>query len=96
MNDLDEKYFKIIKDIVAKYIKNARVVVFGSRVNGKNTHNSDLDIAIIADEKLDFKTMANIKMDIEESPIPFRVDIVDYNAVSDEFKRIIDTSCKDI
>ena len=81
---------KIILNIIKKYAKNCEVLVFGSRLKGTNKAFSDLDLAFICSEKLDLKKISRLKLKFEESDLPYRVDIVDYNVTSSEFKKIID------
>ena len=66
-----------------------KLYVFGSRV--KNTHKkfSDIDLCIVSDHPLADLVMAEIKERFQESSIPFKVDVVDYHSVSDDFKRLI-------
>lgn len=49
----------------------------------------DLDLAIDAGETLSIKELARIQYDFEESDLPWRVDVVDLNAVSDSFRKSI-------
>jgi hypothetical protein len=49
-----------------------------------------LDIAIDGHgKKLDFSTECAIKGDLEESDIPYRVDIIDLNAITLQFRQLI-------
>ena len=76
--------------IIKNYTENCEVLVFGSRLKGTNKPFSDLDLAFICKEKLDLKKLSMLKLKFEESNLPYRVDIVDYNKTSKEFKKIID------
>ena len=89
MLDVEAGHLEIVRKILRKYIPGAAVMAFGSRVTGTAVEYSDLDLAVIADAKLDFSTLGNIRMDFEESGLPFRVDILDWNAISPEFREII-------
>lgn len=78
----------IIKDIL-KNIPNT--YLFGSRTTGKNKKFSDLDICLkknISDYDYEI-----LKEKFEKSDLPFSVDIVEYNKVSDAFKKVIDKEC---
>jgi len=50
---------------------------------------SDLDLAIVGDKKINLKILADIKEAFEESELPYRVDVLDWNAISENFRKII-------
>ena len=79
---------KIIQKTVAKYIDpaSAFIFLFGSRALDRNKPQSDYDIGIYTGQKIPLVTIAKIKDDLEEYPIPVDVDVVDFAKVSDEFK----------
>jgi predicted nucleotidyltransferase len=75
----------IIHDILHDY---NQVYIFGSRVKGTYKPFSDFDVCIkqpLADYQVE---LLNEKF--TESDLPFKVDIVLYDQVSDEFKKRID------
>jgi len=39
-------------------------------------------------------TLARLKEDFEESDIPFRVEILDWNGISREFQKVIKRHCE--
>ena len=78
-----------IKNILKKHFPDAEFRAFGSRVSGKAKPYSDLDIAVVGKRELDFATLNNLKYAFEESELPFRVDIIDWNSTSESFKKII-------
>ena len=90
MLNIDEKYLKIIKDILKKYVPENEVRVFGSRLTDKAKSYSDIDIAIVGKSKIDRQTMIRLKEEFENSDIPFRVDVLDWHRISDSFKKIIE------
>jgi hypothetical protein len=51
---------------------------------------SDLDLAFVCDGGLDPRTRTLLEDAFSESDLPFRVDVIDYRAVSSEFRAIID------
>jgi len=71
-------------------VPNCEVRAFGSRVNGTNREYSDLDLAIVGEEKLGISVLGDVQEAFMESTIPFRVDVLDYNAVSEKFRKVID------
>ena len=64
-----------------------KVFLFGSRACGNARHYSDIDIGVIGNAKLSSIIKAEIEMELEESIVPYKVDIVDFYAVSAEFKK---------
>lgn len=68
--------------------KDYQVFLFGSRATGEARKWSDWDIGIKGKDRLPLLTMFQIKDDLENSNIPYRVDVVDLNRTSDKFKKI--------
>ncbi|PKL19111.1 MAG: hypothetical protein CVV49_02595 [Spirochaetae bacterium HGW-Spirochaetae-5] len=67
-----------------------KAIVFGSRAKGNHKNGSDIDIAVIAEE-LDFRKICQIGSRLDDLDLPYKVDIVDYNAISNkELKEHID------
>jgi predicted nucleotidyltransferase len=51
---LEDKWKMLIKETVRKYLGNdVRVFIFGSRAAGTNRKWSDVDVGVIAKEKID-------------------------------------------
>jgi predicted nucleotidyltransferase len=89
--DIQKDDQKILADILSAYLTHGEhVYVFGSRGKGTARKYSDLDIAIDAHgKKIDFSTECAIKGDLEESDIPYRVDIIDLNSITPHFRKLI-------
>lgn len=64
----------------------SKIFLFGSRAEGNYSRNSDIDIGVMA-EHIDQGVIIKIKEIIEESFVPFKVDIVDFSRVNDSFRR---------
>jgi type I restriction enzyme S subunit len=69
---------------------NVYVWVFGSRAKWTAKAYSDLDLALEGDAAIPAKSLAAFEVALEESTLPFKVDVVDMHAVSDSFRQIID------
>ena len=82
---------RAIKDILARHLSGAEVRAFGSRVSGKPKPYSDLDLAVLAPQKLDATRLEETRESFAESDLPFRVDILDWNAISEEVTPVIET-----
>jgi predicted nucleotidyltransferase len=63
---------------------------FGSRVHGRNLKpHSDLDLAILTDQPLSATRLLDLQQAFADSDLPFRVDIIDWAAISAEFRELI-------
>jgi uncharacterized protein len=75
---------KII-DLSKAVIPDASIWLYGSRVRGDFTSNSDVDLLLESSKgPIDFFTIAELKNVLSASDISHRVDVVDYNSISDE------------
>ena len=80
---------KKIKDILLKNLPgNVKIYLFGSGVTDYHSFNADIDVAILPEQDFNDNSIVKIKEIIEESSIPFKVDIVDLRNVDDNFKKI--------
>ncbi len=79
----------IISGILAAHVPDVEVRAFGSRVDGVPKDYSDLDLALVGEAKLESTVMAKLREAFEESDIPYRVDILDWHAISKEFQEVI-------
>lgn len=89
MIDVSPYQFELIKDILKKHVSDCEVRAFGSRVTWTAKDYSDLDLAIVGKEKLSTRTIFSIKEAFQESDLSFRVDVLDWNAISKEFQSVI-------
>jgi len=63
--------------------------VFGSRATGRARRYSDLDLAIDAGRRLTLDETARLAEAFSDSDVPYRVDIADWHAIDDGFRRRI-------
>ena len=78
-------YLEKIREVVLKHMKNEQVDVylFGSWARGGMRHSSDVDIAVDG-RKTDISTkISALREELEESTIPYRVDVVDMERASE-------------
>jgi predicted nucleotidyltransferase len=68
----------------------ARLLLFGSRARGDAGPKSDVDLALRAPRPLPADVLADSREALEESRLPFRADIVDYQIASPELRAAID------
>jgi len=89
--DVTPTEFIIIKDILKKYLtKDCKAYVFGSRAKSSSLHGSDLDLALECKGKIEFKKLSKIKIDFEDSRLPYMVDVIDLQATKEYFKNMIE------
>lgn len=93
-----KKLKKELLGIFGKHLdlKFYRIFFFGSRVIGKGDERSDIDIGIEGPKKIPFETMARIKDDVENLPIIYKIEIVDFKKVSPEFRKVAFKKIEDI
>ncbi len=80
-----EEVRRIVRETVGS--ENADVHLFGSWARGEATRPSDIDIAIDPRETLPRGTLARLRERLEESHVPYRVDVVDLRRTDSEFRR---------
>jgi uncharacterized protein len=86
--EIDGLYLNRIKEIFHRFLGKApcRVYLFGSRAAGAGRPGSDLDIAVDADVEVS-PALSQIRLALEESTIPLKVDLVDLSRTSKEFRQ---------
>lgn len=86
----ETKYINLAKEIILKYVPKDKyaVFLFGSRANGKNNRVSDIDIGFLGEKELPVMIKSAIEDELEESIIPYTVDLIDFKKVASDFKKI--------
>lgn len=80
--------------MLARHVPDREIRVMGSRVTGRAKPFSDLDLVVMGDEPLDFRTMGQLREAFDESNLPFAVDVVEWASASEGFRRIIDEQAR--
>ena len=89
--DIRPDHLEVVQDILLTHLPAGfKVWVFGSRANWTTKDSSDLDLAVEGAARLDHKAMVELAIAFEESNLPYTVDVVDLNAVSNAFKQIVE------
>ena len=85
-----EKFKKEILRIVGKGLdlRKYKVFFFGSRVMGKGNERSDIDIGIEGPAPVPLGVMSDIEDEIEELPLLYKIDVVDFQKTSEKFKKV--------
>ena len=90
MVDLKPHELEVVRNILNRFVPEAEIIVFGSRIHGTAKPWSDLDLAIKAKSALDWKLLEDIKEAFQESELPFRVDVLDWNDITEMFRKVIE------
>jgi predicted nucleotidyltransferase len=64
----------------------ARVYLFGSSATGAVRHASDIDVAVEPRGPLPAAALARLREALEESTVPYEVDVVDLGQASEAFR----------
>lgn len=85
-----DKYVELCKQIVMDNIDLSRYLVFlfGSRTHPHHRKFSDIDIGLLGDAPVPAQIIEHIKAAVDNSKVPYQVDIVDFYWVSPDFKKI--------
>ena len=88
--DLAPEHRRIVLDIIAEHLPpKTQAWVFGSRATGRARRYSDLDLALDAGRRLTIDETAILREAFDECDLPYRVDIVDWQATDDRFRQLI-------
>ena len=93
MIDLNPHHLETVNAILAEHVPECEVRAFGSRATWTAKDYSDLDLAIVGKGPLDWKMLGHLKEAFEESNLPMRVDVLDWNSISENFRRAIKQDC---
>lgn len=75
---------KIIRDYLPESYK---ILIFGSWAKDNALETSDIDIGILGKKEIPWSIMVKILEEVEKIPTLRKIDIVDFNAVDDNFKK---------
>ncbi len=87
--DISAEQRQILLDLLSKYLANTKVWAFGSRVKWTTRSNSDLDLVVFSSPEQDSQVSA-LKEALEESNLPFRVDLLVWDKLPENFQRNIE------
>ncbi len=86
---LDDSIKNSIKEMVFKYLDplEVKAFIFGSRAIRKNRNYSDIDLGFVSKSKIPIMVIMDLEEEFDRSNLPFKVDLVDFASVSDDFKK---------
>ena len=91
--DLNPRHLDIVERILAEYVPGCEVRAFGSRAAWTARDYSDVDLAVVGDGPLHWRTLSRLREAFEESRLPMRVDVLDWHAISEGFRETIKSDC---
>jgi hypothetical protein len=80
---------QLLIKIIRKHLPQVTLYLFGSRARGDYRSESDIDIALDTGKSIDPFILSTIQEEVEESIIPFTVDIVDMHNIAETLKNQI-------
>ena len=87
--DLTTQQLDQVRNILQQLVPETKVYAFGSRVRLNAKAHSDLDLVIVGESGIPLKRMHLLEEAFSESDLPFRVDVLDWHAISVEFREQI-------
>lgn len=75
---------------IKEYLAPSRIIIFGSRVRGKATEDSDIDVIVISDLFRGIKFVKRMALVLKKVRFPRHVDFICYTP--EEFERIRNSS----
>ena len=76
---LEPRVLALIREVLARYPKVSRAILFGSRAKGTAKPYSDIDLALDGD--LTALEAGTIAEELEELPLPQRFDVKQYGTI---------------
>lgn len=77
MLEITRPQLAMIRALLAHHLPDREVRAFGSRVSGRAWRYSDLDLVVMGSEPLPDLVLATLRGDLEDSDLPFRVDLIE-------------------
>ena len=87
---VEKKHKTLIIEHIRRYLPQATIHAFGSRVDGNAQPYSDLDLAVNNGKPIALNILFELKEALAETSIPYLIDLIDYHRLDDHFKQIID------
>ena len=86
---LDADHAAIVRAILRRHVPGREVRAFGSRVANNARRFSDLDLVVLGNDRLPENLKVVLKMEFEDSDLPFRVDVLEWATAPDHLRAAI-------
>ena len=85
----DEKFLDLARAIALKHVDRSSysVFLFGSRAKESAHRLSDMDIGFLGGSPIPKATLSAIAEELNESAVPYNLDLVDFFTASDDFRK---------
>ena len=90
--DLNPHDLLEVLQVLDTYLPGVEVRAFGSRVRWTAKPYSDLDLALMTNQPLSLDQAAQLREALDETTLPFKVDVVDWSSTSETFRDIIQSN----
>ena len=86
-----EKLKAEITNLVGRHLdlNTHQLFFFGSRVLGKGDERSDIDVGVKGPAPVSLSVLAEIEEELADLPILYKIDFVDFNQVSGDFRQVV-------
>lgn len=88
---LSTEHWSLLDELAIQPLKShgAQVFIFGSRVRGQHQPYSDIDLLYKTEKPLNLASIFEIKSALEESQLPYKVDLVQFDDLAVSYKENI-------
>ncbi len=86
MIDLSPEVRDAVLAILHRHLGSQRIFLVGSRARGTAKRFADIDILLMNEEALSPEERAKVRYDLEESDIPYKVDLLEWAELSPSFR----------
>ena len=87
---ISEKEKALLLELVRRHLPGVSVWAYGSRVGGKSSPRSDLDLVVFASAEQS-RRVYDLRESLEESDLPFRVDLFIWHELPESFQKNIES-----
>lgn len=84
-----EEYKHKVINLITALQPQVKIYLFGSQATGKNTHGSDIDIALDKTTRMTSAEVGEVRDVLNATNIPHKFDVVDFHGVSNDMKEMI-------
>jgi predicted nucleotidyltransferase len=88
--DMEPRHLAEVRRILRESIPGLAVRAFGSRVRGGAKPHSDLDLVVMTAAPLPLPIKVRLEEAFAESRLPVKVEVLYWDELSEEFRRLID------
>ncbi|HOJ86454.1 MAG: nucleotidyltransferase domain-containing protein [Elusimicrobiales bacterium] len=89
-----EEKISELKKFLIKTLNPNKIIIFGSRAKNENKKFSDIDICVVGSNKPDHTSVRKIKEEIDEILGIYSYDLIFWEDIDEEFKKIINSTGK--